>query len=269
MPGRAVPGDADAMQPGPFVPPPVVSAQQVRPPLWWFGVAGGLAVAGIVGAIALWVVGVMRMTDRVEDFTRIDVPGTGTVSIDDPGGYSIYHEYFGAGDDLFTSWPDVSVTDPSGDEVTLEAYDTDVSYDFGGHEGEGIYTFDAEEPGSYEVTVQGDSTSVVAVGPGIGRGLVSTVVGGFVVGGIGVVGGGVLAIVTGVRRSSSRRMIAAQWTQRPGPPGASGWPGAPGGWGAPPAPGWGAHPPPPAPSPPPAWPGPPAPGNAPPAPPND
>jgi hypothetical protein len=251
MPSLPVEGQADAMQPGPFVPPPVVSSQQVRPPLWWFGVAGGLAVFGIIAAIALWVLGVARMTDRVDDFARIDVPGTATVGIDEAGGYSIYHEYFGAGDDFFSSRPSVTVTDPSGDEVVLRPYGTDVSYDFGGHEGVGIYTFEAEQPGDYEVTADGESTSVVAVGRGIGRGIVSAVVGGFVVGGIGVVGGGIIAIVTGVRRSRSRRMIAAQWRQAPGPPG---WPGAPGGWGAPPGAGWS---PPPSPQ---AWPGPQGPG---------
>jgi hypothetical protein len=231
------------MQPGPFVPPPpAVAGGQVRPPLWWFAVAGGLALAGIAGAVVLWVTGVMRLTDKVDDFTRISVPGSGQVTIDDPGGYSIYHEYFGAGSDDFgrdfQSTPGVTVTDPSGAEVPLREYSTTVTYDFGGHEGEGIFTFEAEQAGAYQVTTTGDSTSTIAVGPGIGRGLVSSIVGGFVVGAIGVIAGIVVAIVTGVRRSRSRRMLnAARWA-RQGPSGGPGAPGAPGGWGAPPGAGW-------------------------------
>jgi hypothetical protein len=232
----------------------MVGDGEVRPPVWWFVVAGGLALAGIVGAVVLWVTGVMRLTDRVDDFTRIGVPGSGEVSIDDPGGYSIYHEYFGAASDGFGATPGVTVTDPSGAEVALRSYTSSVTYDFGSHEGEGVYTFEAEQAGTYQVTTTGDSTSTIAVGPGIGRGLVSSIVGGFVVGAIGVIGGIVLAIVTGVRRGRSRRMLnAARWG-RPGPP------GAPGGWGAPPGAGWSQPPPGPAgpggpPGPPPGPPG--------------
>jgi hypothetical protein len=240
----------DLMQPGPFAPPPRVGAGEVRPSVWWFVVAGGLALAGVVGAIVLWVTGVMRLTDRVDDFTRIDVPGSGEVSIDDPGGYSIYHEYFGAGadgyddddfGDNFEPTPGVTVTDPSGAEVRLRPYTTSVTYDFGGHEGEGVFTFDAEQAGTYEVTTTGDSisSSTIAVGPGIGRGLVSSIVGGFVVGAIGVIGGIVLAIVTGVRRGRSRRTLNALRWGGPRPPWA---PGMPGGWGAPPGAGWGPAP---------------------------
>jgi hypothetical protein len=230
--------------PAPFTPPPqLASGREVRPSLWWFAVAGGLALAGIVGGIALLWTGVTRVTDRVDDFTRIAVPSSGEVSIDDPGGYSIYHEYFGAGDDDdfgdSQATPGVTVTDPSGAEVALRSYTTSVTYDFGGHEGEGVFTFEAEEAGTYQVTTTGDSTSTIAVGPGIGRGLVSSIVGGLAVGALGVIGGIVLAIVTGVRRSSSRRKLnAARWRQQ-GPPGMPGAPGAPGGWGAPPGPVWG------------------------------
>ena len=244
-------------------PPPAVGAGEVRPPVWWFVVAGGLALAGIAGAVALWVTGVMRLTDRVDDFSRIGVPGSGEVTIDDPGGYSIYHEYAGAYSDRYESPPGVTVTDPAGNDVDLRPYTSSVTYDFGGHEGEGIYTFDVEQTGTYHVETTGNSTSTVAVGRGIGRGLVSSIVGGFVIGAIGVIGGIVLAIVTGVRRGRSRRMInAARWGQMGplGPPG----PGAPGGWGAPPGAGWnqGWN------QPPPGWgqPGPPQPGPPPPSP---
>jgi hypothetical protein len=239
-------------------PPPVVSDSQVRPSLGWFVFAGGVALAGIVGAVVLWVMGVARLSDRIDDFSRVAVPSSGEVEIDDPGGYSIYHEYFGAdsdGDsDRFDFEPSVSVTvtDPSGDGVLLRDYTSSVTYDFSGHEGVGIYTFDAEQAGTYQVETTGDSTSTIAVGQGIGRGIVSTIVGGFVVGGLGVVAGIVIAIVTGVRRGRSRRMLnAARWAQA-GPPGPGGW-GAPpgGGWGPPPG-GWGGQQPgPPQPGPPP------------------
>jgi hypothetical protein len=269
------------MQPGPFVPPPppVVSDREVRPSVWWFVVAGGLALAGIVGAAVLWVTGVTGLSDTIDGFTRVDVPGSGEVTIDEPGGYSIYHEYGDAANGGFPGPVVVHVSDPSGNEVVLRPYSGTVTYDMGGHEGVGIYTFRAERSGTYEVTTDGAPESTIAVGRGIGRRLVRSIVGGFVVGGIGVVAGIVLAAVTGVRRGRSRRLLTAArlgppggWGGPPGAPGAWGGPppGAPGGWGGPPgAPGAWGGPPPGAPggwgAPPGAgwqqpWPGPPQPG---------
>jgi hypothetical protein len=234
------------MQQGPYTPPPpAYGDNQIRPALWWFFVAGGLAVVGIVGGIALLVSGVVRWSNTVEDFDRVSVPGTGEVQIDETGGYSIYHEY--ERDTSFRFYPpdpDVTVTDPSGEEVVLDWYSGSVTYAVSGYEGEGLFTFDAEETGTYTVTTEGDSESVVAVGRGVGRGLAAPIVAGVAVGFIGVVGGIVMAIVVGVKRSGHRRRLRAIWNPPPGPP--------PGAWGpAPGAPGWGPQPPPGQPVPPP------------------
>jgi hypothetical protein len=211
--------------------PPRVSAGVVRPSAWWFGVAGLLALGGLVAGVVIIVRGVVGFQDRVEDFDRGDVPVTLEVTIADTGGYSIYHEYEGADEEFLAPEPDVSVIDPSGDDVPLERYDGTVTYAVGRHEGEGIWTFDADEPGVYEVTATGDTGTGIAVGRGLGAGLVGAIVGGIAVGFVGVVAAVVLAIVVGVRRGRSRRALLP-------PPRFSGW-------GAPPPPGWGAPPPPP------------------------
>jgi hypothetical protein len=231
------------MQPGTYAPPPppVVPSEQVTPSKWWFLTAGLIAVAGIVLAVIWFVVGLMRFFDTIEDFQRVDVPGTSEIDIDDPGGYSVYHEYSGAsGDDgfgRFVSDPSITITDPSGNDVPLDPYSSSVTYSGSGHEGVAVSTFDADEAGTYTVETQGDSGSEVAIGPGIGSGLVATIVGGFAIGGAGVLAGGIMAIVVGVRRSQNRRSLMG-----PVPP-----PGPPGGWGAYPSygppPGYGGYPP--------------------------
>ena len=246
------------MQQGPYTPPPpAYGDNQIRPALWWFFVAGGLAVVGIVGGIALIVSGVVRWADTVEDFERVSVPGTEDVQIDDTGGYSIYHEFErDASFRFFPPEPDVTVTDPSGDEVVLDRYSGTVTYEISGYEGEGLFTFDADETGTYTVTADGDPESVIAVGRGVGRGLAASIGAGIAVGFIGVVGGIVMAIVVGVKRSGSRRRLRANWNPPPGPPG-GGWGAPPGAWGpAPGAPGWGPQPPPGQPAPPPPPPAP-------------
>ncbi len=226
------------MQPGPYAPqapPPRMRPPQVGPAKSWFAVAGVIAVVGVIAAVVVLVSGVMGYVDRIDEFDRADLPATLEVEITDTGGYSIYHEYEGAYDGFsrFVADPDVSVTDPSGEAVDLEPYSGSITYEAGGHEGEGLYTFDAEVPGTYEVTASGDPGSGIAVGGGVGRGLVAAIAGGLAIGFVSVVAGAVIAIVVGVKRSQNRRAL------RPAP-GFVGWgpppgPGAPGGYGPGPA----------------------------------
>jgi hypothetical protein len=212
------------MQPGSFAPPPpVIPSEEYGPSKWWFLVAGLVAVGGIAMAIVIFVVGMMSFLDRVEGFERVAVPGTTEVELG-TGGYSVYHEYDGASNTgtRFVGVPAVTITSPTGQDVTLRPYRGNVTYSGSGHEGEGILTFDADQAGTYVVEVTGEPGSEVAIGRGIGRGLVGTIVGAFAAAGIGIVAGGVIAIVVGVRRSQNRR-------SRMGPFGPAGPPGA--GWG--------------------------------------
>jgi hypothetical protein len=248
------------VQSGPYPPPPPgpvgVPARPgpvdgaVRPSGWWYAVAAAAALTGIIVGVVVIGSGWSRYVDRIEGFTRGDVPVTLEVRIADTGGYSIYHEYPGVADQPLAPEPDVSVTDPSGAEVELDRYDSTITYDDGGHEGEGIWTFDADEPGVYEVTATGDTGTAIAVGRGLGRGVISAVVGGIVVGLGGIVVGGVLAIVLAVRRGRSRRALQPPppfvgWGPPPPPgPGVGTRPPSPGpgagpGWGPP---SWGASP---------------------------
>jgi hypothetical protein len=247
------------MQPGPYAPaaPPASYDQLVRPAKSWFVVAGTVAVVGVIVAIVVFVRGMVSYTNQIENFDRTSVPGSMVVDITSTGGYSIYHEYTGAYENgLYLARPAVTVTNPSGETVNLSSYSSSVTYRSGGHEGVGIYTFDAPEPGSYEVSVSESNSnrsgSTIAVGRGIGSTLVFAIVGSMVIGFVAVLTGGVIAIVVGVKRGRSRRALMP--------------PPAYGGWGAPPAPGWGASGPPGWGTPPPAPPGPPGWGAPPPPP---
>ncbi|HEX6423793.1 MAG TPA: hypothetical protein VFZ79_09955 [Acidimicrobiales bacterium] len=230
----------------------------MRPAKGWFAVAGLVATAGVVGAVAATVVAVDAYGDRIESFERRGLPATLHVEITETGGYSIYQEYTGANDGFFRPGLEVTVTDPSGGPVTLERYDSSVTYQGRGHEGRGEFTFDAAETGVYTVTATGSTGSTVAVGRGIGPGLIVGVGAALLLGFGGVVGGAVIAIVVGVRRSRSRRALLPMF---------EGWgPPPPGGWGppAPPSGGWAPRPPGAPLPPPPGAPPPPPPGAPPP-----
>jgi hypothetical protein len=249
--------------PSPY-PPPVTSSssEPLKPSAWWYGLAGGLGALGIVLGVVVAVVTFSSYTDKVDDFQRIEIPGSGTVTLDDTGGYTVYHEYPGADSDDFLS-PEitVTVTAPDGSEVDLDLYDTTVQYSTADYEGVAVYSFRAFETGDYEVEVDGEQ-GTLAVGRGLGSGLVGGVLGAIALGAGGVIAGGVMAIVVGVRRSRSRHMrqlarVGQQgsWAGPGGrPPGPYGWQPGPPRPPAPPVPPAPAPPPPPPPPPPPATP---------------
>src|SRR5690606_17772320 len=118
-------------------PPPVVSDQLIRPSRWWYALAGGIAVLGVVLSVVLLVRVGIRYTEAVEDFERAHVPAELDVRIEDPSGYTIYHEYSGADISDPVAPPElvVQVTDPSGNPLAVREYSSEVTYDVSGHEG--------------------------------------------------------------------------------------------------------------------------------------
>ncbi|HMG40666.1 MAG TPA: hypothetical protein VK611_05025 [Acidimicrobiales bacterium] len=223
------------MQPGPYGAPPVApsSTEPLKPNGWWYVVAATLGIGGIVLAVVIGVRTAQTYSDRIGDFQRVDVPGSGTVTLDS-GNYSVYQEFDGANDDFrFDPSVTVNLTAPDGSAVDLDSYSGTVTYaDGDGHEGEALFTFRAEESGDYRVSAEGDSESVIAVGPGIGGGLVAGIIGALLSGFVGVIAGVVVAIIVAVKRSGSktRRQLALVGSgyRPPGPPGAGGgWPPSP------------------------------------------
>ena len=173
------------------------------------------------------------------------MPTTLEVEITDAGGYSIYHEYDGIGSVQVRDEPDVTVTDPSG-LTWCSGRIGDGDLHMRGHNGVGVYTFRADEPGTYEVQASMPFSSsgrdLIAVGPGIGSGLAVAIASGTAVIGLSVIAGIVVAIVVGVTRGRRRRAAMpppvvgwappGQWAPPAWPPG----PAAPGSWSYPPPP---------------------------------
>ena len=220
------------MQPAAYPPPPVISAEPLKPSGWWYGLAVGVAVAGIVIAIVVFVQSISGLIDRVDEFQRVSLPGSTTVTLEEAGGYTVYHEFSGASSDStfggtesdpgVGSAVSVTITAPNGSTVALDRYDANVSYSWGDHEGVAVYSFTADQPGDYTVAAEGQ-IGEVAIGRGIGSGLVGGIVGSFAVGIGGSLLGGIIAIVVGVKRGRSRRGRQTYGPQfGPGPPG-SGW----------------------------------------------
>jgi hypothetical protein len=200
-----------------------------------------LIVGSIIAAIVLLVSGVFGLTDRVDRLQRVTVPGTEVVSFDSAGGRTVYYEAPGASDEGF-SVPAVTVRIEQvdgGQVVTLRGYNGTATYSANGHEGRALSTFSIEEPGSYEVEVNGEPGGTIALGESVfgdtGRRVLPAVLIFFA----GVIGGITTLVLTATRRSAARA------ASRPPPPWGPAYAPPPAGWPLPPPPPGGLPPPPP------------------------
>ena len=210
-----------------------------------------MIAAGVVLGVVLVVSGVREVVHSVDDLQRVSLTSGGPVDLREAGTYRVFLERpystDGTGELRFSSPdPRVTVVDPTGNPVQMHSDFVQENYDIGGHHGRKIGRFVATEPGTYRVRVQnvdgGDLRGAIAVGRHSPGPAVVRILGGVFGGGLLAVAGIVVMIVSGIRRSRSRR---------PGP----GFPGAPGGgvpgwappavagpWATAPAPGWGTPP---------------------------
>jgi hypothetical protein len=196
---------------------PSTPVRKLKPGLAGYWIGGLLIVFGIVGAIVWFAVGLIGISNSVDDFARVPADGGGTVTLDGDEPYVVYIE-----EDSSTGIPGdvrVSLTDPSGEPVELRNYSTDFTYDFGGRSGTAQLTFRSDAAGDYALaSTSSSSQTTVAVGPSLARNLVWSITMPFVIGGIGLLVGVILIIVTLVRRSGDKKRRDAPGTRTTPPP---------------------------------------------------
>jgi hypothetical protein len=185
----------------------------------WYWVGGAVVALGVGIAALLAVNGVMGFVNRIDDFQRVPLGRQGTVELEDTGGYTLYYEQRFSSEGLIPGFDVDLAPEGGGDPVALSEYGSDVTYDIGRRHGRALYSFRISEPGRYVLRVgspggrEGATTrEVVAVGRGLGRGLVVRIVTAALAGLLGLGAGAVIIIVTAVKRHAAR-------TRRPPPPG--------------------------------------------------
>ncbi|MDQ4133307.1 MAG: hypothetical protein M3179_08900, partial [Actinomycetota bacterium] len=202
-----------------------MSSAPIRPSRVWFWVGGLLAILGLAAA-GIWIgLAVKDMIDRTDDLQRVSLPGTGRVTFDDPGSYTVYVEAPGADDedvDLPRGQVFMEPVD-GGDPIEFEEYDGTFTYNWGGHEGRAVLTFEIADPGAYRVrteTESGQPEGDVAIGESLIGDLPRHVVLALIVALLALVGAAVIITGTAGRRSRARRALA--------PPGSPGYRPPPG-----------------------------------------
>ncbi|MEU0540413.1 hypothetical protein ABZ319_11115 [Nocardia sp. NPDC005978] len=140
--------------------------QPVKPSLWWI-VPGIVAIiAGIVGAAVFGFSALFQALDEVDDYQRVQSPGSGEVSLTADTDYTIYLEYSGASEygpqgDVY-----VTLTDPSGDTVHLTDPKGTTTYQVNAVEGRAGFTFHTEQAGTYLLTGESSARITLAVTEG-------------------------------------------------------------------------------------------------------
>ncbi len=191
----------------------------------WYWVGGALVVIGMVAGVLWGFLGFVSLSDDVKRFERVPADGGGEVTLANDGGYTIYYE--SSSGNVVEDLPGGQVTlvpADGGEPVALDDYGGRLTYDFGGHAGQALFTFEIDRPGRYAVESTSEGQGDLAVGPGVGGRLVRTVVGAVLLALGGVIVGAIMLIVTAVARHNAGRQTGSPGSP---PPGATWPPSAP------------------------------------------
>jgi len=185
----------------------------------WYLVGGAAVAVGVGIAVLLAVTGFLGFTDRIDDFQRVPLGSESTVVFERAGGYTLYYERRSSYDDV-PGFRVALVPEGGSEPVPMSEYGSRVTYDVGRHHGRALYSFRITEPGRYLLKVgnpvgrEGAANGeVVAVGRGLGRGVVLRIFVAVLSGLFGFAGGATIIIVTAVKRHAARTRPLPQ----PGP----------------------------------------------------
>ena len=113
----------------------------MKSPLW-FVVAALVAIGGIAGAVLDLL---PRLAAVASSLIEVTMPGSRSLTLKEPGTYTIYRETPAAGLRL-------TLASPSGAAVPLQASNGNSTYSMGNRDGTSIFTFTVTEPGTYRLT---------------------------------------------------------------------------------------------------------------------
>jgi hypothetical protein len=183
--------------------------QPTGPSRVWYWVAGAAVAASLVLLAVGIYFGIRSFSRHIEGFQRVPLPGEAEVSLDEPGGYTVYFEGLGAADEQVTI-PSLSVSVApmrGGAEVPVHPYGGSAAYSVGGRSGRAVGTFRIDAPGRFLIRTQGGlegGQANVAVGSSIAPAIFRTL--GLTIPAVLVLffGGVALAVVVAIRRGRAR-----------------------------------------------------------------
>ena len=167
-------------------------------------IGGGLVAFAVIGAIVWLVLAFAHISNTVDDFQRVPIPGNGEVDLE-ARKYVIYVE--GPRADQAVPPVNIAITKPGSSKrpPILRSYDGSLTYSLG-KTGSAQATVTPPRAGVYHVRTTGDDTAgsfQLALGDSLGGKIVSAVVGALVIGAVFGIAGIVLLIRTRRRRTAA------------------------------------------------------------------
>jgi hypothetical protein len=194
-------------------------------------------LAGIAGAIVLYVLSGQRDDDAIRDLARAPVGCDTTLDFSDTGTFYVFIEHLGRVDTLdgdcetpneYSRDPaeaprvTITLTDREGTELELDRLDEEFTYTLGdSFAGTASRRFEIDTTGDYVMTVESDDGTdfVVAIGRDP-SGAGDTTRLGALASGIAGIALGLGLVLVGIRRARRWRRVVTVYTARP-----PGWPG--------------------------------------------
>jgi hypothetical protein len=191
----------------------VSDPNKIKPGKGWYWFGALAIVAGGVGAIALFIAGVVSTSRTVDDFARFVAPAEDIpLNFLRDGEYTIYCESESTVDGRPISVDprvcgtvDLALVGPEGGEVVIRSDNTSFSFSTSGRVGESIAKVRIPSSGTYLMSADSAEPVAIAVGRGqLGR-LALFIGGGIAAGLAGLAIGLTVIIVTAVKRGRRKR----------------------------------------------------------------
>lgn len=161
--------------------------EKIRPGVWLYWLAGFILAAGITVFVVLLVTSIAGIGGA---YKQVVVPGRVELTLENKGTYNIFHEYRSVvGNKIYDTDKSINglkcmLTKKSTSEsIPLSVPFGNSNYEIDGREGNSVFEFTIDEPGTYELSAYYDGNqdgpeTVLAVGQGFFSSLIFSILGG-------------------------------------------------------------------------------------------
>lgn len=142
----------------------------------------------LLGVPSVWLLA-SGISNLSEGLVRFPAPGSATITIEEPGNYTVFHEYRSTFNGNVYNGPaqlptvNIQLSGPGGASPIVQPSTGNFNYNFGGSAGYSVGSVQIDQPGEYAVTsdyATGSGAEVVlALGREKGKSTLQTVGGGF------------------------------------------------------------------------------------------
>ena len=138
------------------------SPQKLKPSRWFYVVGIVILIVGpVVSSIVLFSSVFSNLGNMAAEIqsTQVIMPGSSDITLQQTGKYTIFYEYRSmVGNRIYSTGENIPgiivniVSKGTGDGIPLSSTSTNSSYSLGSRSGIGLFDFDIDEPGIYELS---------------------------------------------------------------------------------------------------------------------